>query len=124
MKRCFTNILCADVDRTAQFYQDLLGLTRHYDSDWFVILTHPDLPQLEFGLLQRQHDIVPAEIAAAPAGMVITFVTDDVQTAFETAQHLGADILQEPTDMPYGQRRCLLRDPEGTVVDISAPIAR
>jgi hypothetical protein len=43
MQRCFTNILCADVDGTASFYENLLGMHRHYDSDWFVILSHHDL---------------------------------------------------------------------------------
>jgi uncharacterized glyoxalase superfamily protein PhnB len=34
-----------------------------------------------------------------------------------------ASIIEPPTDMPYGQRRMPVRDPDGTVLDISAPTA-
>jgi predicted enzyme related to lactoylglutathione lyase len=123
MQRCFTNILCADVDRTAGFYEELLGLHRHYTSDWFVILSHHDLPRLEVGLLQRDHAIVPEAVKAAPAGVMVTFVVDHCDAVHDAARAMGAEVLEPPTDMPYGQRRMLLRDPEGTVLDISAPIA-
>jgi predicted enzyme related to lactoylglutathione lyase len=122
MQRCFTNILCADVDGTASFYESLLGLHRHYDSDWFVILSHHDLPGLEFGLLQRNHAIVPDAVKLAPAGVMMTFVVAHCDAVHDTARAIGAKVLEPPTDMPYGQRRMLLRDPEGTVLDISAPI--
>jgi predicted enzyme related to lactoylglutathione lyase len=121
MQRAFTNILSRDVEGTAQFYQQLLGLTRHYDSDWFVILTHPRLPGLEFGILDRTHAIVPTDIAGPPGGVLLTFVVDDVDLVHRTGLDLRADIMQPPTDMPYGQRRLILRDPNGTAVDISAP---
>jgi predicted enzyme related to lactoylglutathione lyase len=123
MQRCFTNILCADVDRTASFYEELLGLHRHYDSDWFVILSHHDVPALEFGLLQRDHAIVPEAVRSPPAGVMITFVVAHCDAVYDAARALGADVLERPTDMAYGQRRMLLRDPEGTVLDVSAPIA-
>jgi len=30
----------------------------------------------------------------------------------------GADIVQEPTDQPWGQRDCAVRDPSGNLVRI------
>ena len=123
MNRMFVNILSKDVSACAGFYEELLGMTRHFDSDWFVILTHPNTPGLEFGVLQRDNEIVPASVRAAPQGVVVTFVVDDVQAVFEKARALGARVIQEPTEMFYGQTRLLLADPEGTVVDVSAPTA-
>ena len=123
MERQFTNILCADVNATADFYQTVLGMRRHFDSDWFVILTHNDIDGLEYGLLQKDHDIVPAEIRAAPAGIIVTFVVADCDAVHQKAIAANAKIIEPPTDMPYGQRRMLLRDPEGTVLDVSAPTA-
>jgi predicted enzyme related to lactoylglutathione lyase len=66
---------------------------------------------------------VPDAVKAAPAGVIVTIVVAHCDAIHETARGLGAEVLQPPTDMPYGQRRMLLRDPEGTVLDISAPIA-
>jgi len=121
MRRAFTNLLCADVEQTAKFYQSLLGLKRHGDFGWFIILTHDDMPGYEFGLLQRTHSSVPTGMADAPKGVLLTFVVDDVLEAYERAQKIDAKIVEPPTEMPYGQTRLLLQDPEGTLVDISAP---
>ena len=123
MQRAFTNILCADPAQTAAFYEALLGMTRRADFGWFIILTHPDMPGLEYGLLDRVHEIVPAGAGEQPSGVMVTFVVEDVQAFFERATLMGAEIVERPTDMVYGQRRMVLRDPAGTLVDISAPIA-
>jgi predicted enzyme related to lactoylglutathione lyase len=121
MQRAFTNILCRDPGRTATFYEGLLGMTRHADFGWFVVLSHADMPSLEFGLLDRGHETVPQELAAEPAGVILTFVVEDVHLVHDRAVDMAVEILDGPTDLPYGQRRLLLRDPEGTLIDISSP---
>lgn len=123
MRRAFVNILSATVSDTARFYESLLGMTRHFDSEWFVILTHPDIEGLEYGVLQHDHPTVPPELRQSPAGMIVTFVIDDCNKAYERARAMNAQIVQAPTDMPYGQRRLLVKDPDGTVLDISSPTA-
>ncbi len=123
MKRAFTNILSANVDNTARFYQELLGMSRHFESDWFVILTHTGCPDLEFGILSRENAIVPADIRMPPAGVMLTFVVEDVEVIFTKAKALEATIIEPPTNTPYGQRRILLQDPDGTVVDVSSLMA-
>jgi predicted enzyme related to lactoylglutathione lyase len=55
--------------------------------------------------------------------VMVTFVVDHCDAVHDAARAMGAEVLEPPTDMPYGQRRMLLRDPAGTVLDISAPIA-
>jgi len=122
MNRAFTNILCDDVNQSALFYEGLLEMTRHADFGWFVILTHEKLSGLEFGLLDRQHETVTSEISTTPGGVILTFVIDDVEACYLRAQKMNAQIIAPPTDMPYGQRRLLVRDPVGTVIDVSAPI--
>lgn len=123
IERAFTNILSQDVNKAALFYQGLLGMTRHFDSDWFVVLTHADINDYELGILDRQNELVPGAARAAPQGVFLTFVVKDVEAVFAKATAMGATILEPPTDMAYGQRRLLLRDVDGTVVDISAPTA-
>jgi len=122
MNRAFTNILCSNVEETAQFYQDLLGLKRSGDFGWFVILSHDDMPGFELGVLQRDHETIPDGISSRPGGTILTFVVTDLEEIHARAAVMQALILQEPTDLPYGQRRMMLRDPAGTAVDVSSPI--
>ncbi|MEO1640331.1 MAG: VOC family protein [Pseudomonadota bacterium] len=122
MDRAFTNILTDDVEATARFYQDLLGMMRTGDFGWFVILSHPNLPGMELGILDQDHETVPLDVNVTAGGTILTFVVADVEAVFAKAKGMGATIIDGPSDLPYGQRRLLLRDRAGTVVDASAPI--
>lgn len=53
----------------------------------------------------------PKELPGLPA-QVLCYV-DDVDAHYERAKAAGADILSEPEDQPYGDRRYRVRDPEG-----------
>ena len=44
----------------------------------------------------------------------------DVDSVFETAQNMGLDIVQPPKNEDYGQRRFLMLDPDGLLVDVSS----
>ncbi len=123
MQRAFVNILSDNVAQTAEFYENLLGMTRHFNSDWFIILTHPNINDLEYGILQKDHAIVPVASRSDAGGMIVTFVVEDCDRIYTKAKELGALIVSEPTDMPYGQRRMLLQDPDGVMIDVSAPTA-
>ena len=48
------------------------------------------------------------------------FKTDDLEGTFERVKASGADILEEPTDQPWGVRDCAVRDPSGNLVRIQA----
>ncbi len=77
---------------------------------------------LELGLLQHDHSIIPKTIRSMPTGVIITFVVEDSDVVHQKAMSMKTEIVEEPTDMPYGQRRLLVKDPEGTILDISAII--
>ncbi|MEO1551806.1 MAG: VOC family protein [Pseudomonadota bacterium] len=121
--RAFTNVLCTDLPKSVAFYTALLGLTEHFTSDWFVILTDPDRPGFELGLLTQTSPITPAQALGPAQGVLLTFVVADCDQAHRKATELGADVLEPPQDMFYGQRRMILRDPDGVLLDISAPTA-
>jgi len=122
MQRCFANILTEEVAVTAAFYEELLGLTPRFASDWFVNLADPDNPAFELGILLQTSEIVPVRAQRAPAGVMLTFVVGDCDAVYDRALALKANIVEAPRDMPYGQRRMILRDPAGTFVDISSPV--
>jgi len=60
---------------------------------------------------------VSAAILAASA-LVILLATDDLDGTFERLQASDAEVVQEPTDQPYGVRDCAFRDPAGNLVRI------
>ncbi|HEV2922791.1 MAG TPA: VOC family protein, partial [Solirubrobacteraceae bacterium] len=53
----------------------------------------------------------------------VHFHTDDLDAIFEKLRASGAEIVQEPTDEPWGTRDCAVRDPSGNLVRIDQPPA-
>lgn len=49
---------------------------------------------------------------------IIVLATSDLDATFERLQGTDADIVQEPTEQPYGVRDFAVRDPAGTMVRI------
>lgn len=116
-----TNICSDDLPKSRDFYTKLFDFNVDFDSDWFVHLISKD-KQFELGIIDRTHEIVPTDFQLSPQGFYVTFVVNNADEQFKIAQSEKFDILSEPTDTFYGQRRLLLKDPSGTLVDISSPI--
>ncbi len=119
--RILTNICSTDLIRSRDFYVSLLGLEVKYDSDWYLQLCVADNPEIEYGIIQRDHELVPERFQQAPTGMYVTFVVDDVDDTYQRARELDCPIIQEPCNEFYGQRRFLLTDPDGCLIDICSP---
>jgi uncharacterized glyoxalase superfamily protein PhnB len=60
-------------------------------------------------------------LRAAPPGVVLTVVVDDVDAVHASAVRRGVPVVAPPRDLFYGQRSCLLVDPKGLLVDVSTP---
>ncbi|MGW4644098.1 VOC family protein [Sphaerisporangium sp. NPDC004334] len=48
----------------------------------------------------------------------ILLATPDLDDTFDRVQASGAEVVQEPTEQPYGIRDCAFRDPAGNLVRI------
>jgi len=121
--RAFVSVFSESLPETRDFYVELFGWHVGFDSDWFVHLQAPENAALELGILRRDHEIVPEAFRSAPAGTMITIVVLDVDALHEIAVERGLAIVEPPRDLFYGQRRMLLRDPSGTLVDVSSECA-
>ena len=119
--RILTNICSDNLASSKEFYVGLLGLEVKYDSDWYVQLCVPENPEVEYGLIKRDHELVPNQFQKFPTGMYVTFVVPDVEAAYQRALKMGAPIVQEPRNEFYGQRRFLTQDPNGCLLDICSP---
>ncbi len=120
INRILTNLCSHNLQESKEFYTSLFDLRVDFESDWFVHLISEGR-ELELGILQASHELVPEEFRGEPAGMYITFVVDDAMAIYEKAKALGFHIAKEPELTFYGQKRMLLKDPAGVLLDVSSP---
>ncbi|MGB5755392.1 MAG: VOC family protein [Acidimicrobiales bacterium] len=119
-QRAFYSILSSDVARSRDWYVALFGYRVEFDSDWFVNLQDQANPSLELGLMARDNEIVNERLRATPTGGLVTLVVDDVDAIHEAARSRNIEILEPPTNLFYGQRRMLIADPDGQILDVSS----
>lgn len=120
--RLIPNICSTKLVESREFYTRLLDLGVTFDSDWYVQMASAEGSGLELGILRQDHDLIPEAFQNSPQGLYLTFVVDDVDAVYANAQAMNLEIVQPPTDEFYGQRRLLITDPNGLLLDISAPI--
>lgn len=126
LSHCF--ITCHDADEARAFYGDVLGLELRDDVakgpyHW-LNFTPPGQPDIRIVVSNwlspnpADSDQLAALLAKGALNAVV-FSTADVDEAFEKIRASGAEVLQEPTDQPYGVRDCAFRDPSGNMVRIN-----
>lgn len=123
ISRGFPNVVTSQLRATTEWYVQLLGWGTEFESDWFVHLKSPEAPAVELGIIDAEHEIVAGVVEPTGAGALLTFVVEDVDAMYQRAVDLGLDIVEEPRDLFYGQRRMIVRDPNGTAVDVSSECA-
>lgn len=121
IERTMFNVVADDPAALRDFYTTLLAFDVVYESDWYIVLVPRDGPRFELGIIARGAGVTPDAARRPPGGGYLTFVVPEVLRVFEQAKTMDAEIVEPPTDLVYGQRRMLLRDPAGTTVDISSP---
>jgi predicted enzyme related to lactoylglutathione lyase len=131
LSTCF--IAVDDHDKAIAFYRDALGLEVRNDVKFegmrWVTVGAPSQPGVEIVLEPPVADPgatsadkeAAAELLAKGLLRGVIFRTDDVDATFERVRAAGAEVLQEPMDMPYGVRDCAVRDPSGNQLRISQP---
>lgn len=126
-----TFITVDDHDRAVAFYRDVLGLTLAndvaYGGSFWITMTPPDQQDIAIVLEPPGADPNTADsdrtalrelMAKGLLGRTI-FSCDDVDKTFAEIEASGADVVQEPMDMPYGVRDCAFRDPFGNLIRIN-----
>ncbi len=59
-----------------------------------------------------------AEMMAKGTFASVNLATPNVDEFFEKVEATGAEVVQEPTDQPYGVRDCAFRDPSGNLIRV------
>jgi uncharacterized glyoxalase superfamily protein PhnB len=120
----------SDPDASLAFYRDTLGFEVRNDVGqgkmrWITvgppdqpgtsIVLHP--PAADPGVTDDERRTI-AEMMAKGTYAIIVLATPDLDGVFAQLQASGAEVVQEPTEQPYGLRDCAVRDPAGNMVRI------
>jgi catechol 2,3-dioxygenase-like lactoylglutathione lyase family enzyme len=119
-----------DPDASLAFYRDTLGFEVRQDVGkgtmrWITvgpadqpgtsILLAP--PAVDPGITEDERRTIAEMMAKGTYGWIL-LATKDLDGTFDRVQARDAEVVQEPTEQPYGVRDCAFRDPAGNLVRI------
>jgi catechol 2,3-dioxygenase-like lactoylglutathione lyase family enzyme len=120
-----------DPEASLGFYRDILGFevrndVGRGDMRWITV-GPPGQPETSIvlappgadpGITDDERRTIAEMMAKGTFGIVL-LATPDVDGTFAKLQAGGAEVVQEPTDQPWGVRDCAFRDPSGNMVRIN-----
>ncbi|MEV6161384.1 VOC family protein [Streptomyces sp. NPDC052052] len=119
-----------DPDASLAFYRDALGFEVRSDVGqgamrWITvgpagqpstsILLAP--PATDPGITEGERRTITEMMAKGTYGWIL-LATPDLDGTFEQVRAADAEVVQEPTEQPYGIRDCAFRDPAGNLIRI------
>ncbi len=120
-----------DPEASLGFYRDALGFEVRNDvgyngMHWITVgpADQPDTsivlypPAATPGTTEDERRTI-AEMMAKGTFASINLATPDLDDTFERLVAGGAEVVQEPTEQPYGVRDCAFRDPAGNLLRIN-----
>lgn len=119
-------VITDDITRLVGFYEHVTGLTAAWATPDFAEIATPAFT-LAIGSTRTVAIFGPGTARpAANHSVIIEFLVDDVNAEYARLQQhrdeVPVEFVNEPTDMPWGNRSLLVRDPDGTLVNIFAPV--
>jgi uncharacterized glyoxalase superfamily protein PhnB len=119
-----------DPDASLAFYRDTLGFEVRNDvgyngMHWITVgpTDQPGIsivltpPAIDPGITEDERRTI-VEMMAKGTYAAMNLATKDLDGTFDQLQASGAEVVQEPTEQPYGIRDCAFRDPAGNLIRI------
>jgi catechol 2,3-dioxygenase-like lactoylglutathione lyase family enzyme len=120
----------SDPDASLAFYRDTLGFEVRNDVGYggmrWITVGPPEQPGTSVvlyppeaapGVTDDERRTI-AEMMAKGTYASINLATPDLDGIFSRLQSGDAEVVQEPTEQPYGVRDCAFRDPAGNLIRI------
>jgi len=118
-----------DPDASLAFYRDTLGFEVRNDvgyqgmrwitvgpvdqPDTSIVLHPPAIP----GITDDERRTI-LELMAKGSYFGVNLATPDLDDLFERLEASGTEVVQEPTEQPYGVRDAAFRDPAGNMIRV------
>jgi uncharacterized glyoxalase superfamily protein PhnB len=119
-----------DPEASLAFYRDTLGFEVRTDVEYagmhWITVGPADQPGTSIvlyppgatpGITDEERGTI-SEMMAKGTYASINLATQDLDDTFDRLQAGDAEVVQEPTDQPYGIRDCSFRDPAGNLIRI------
>ena len=129
LKFGYTIIYVSSVEETLEFYNRAFGFeTKNIleSKDWGELSTGNTTIAFathKMGDINLEGKYHKADLNDMPFGFELSFLTDDVKSAFKRAVEAGAIPIREPGEKPWGQVVCYVRSLDGTVIEIATPLS-
>lgn len=119
-----------DPDASVAFFRDALGFEVRTDvgsgTMRWITVGPPSQPETSIllgppapdpGVTDAEREMISAMMAKGTYGWIL-LATPDLDATFARVEASGAEVVQEPTEQPYGIRDCAFRDPAGNLIRI------
>lgn len=115
-------IITDDVVRLVAFYEQVTGTTATWGNEIFAELSTASGTLAIAGTPTVRLLGPGAAESRANRSVIIEYLVDDVDAAYEKLRDVVEDVVAEPTTMPWGNRSFLFRDPDGNLVNLFTPV--
>ena len=107
------------LERSREFFVSVFGMQVVFEASWVAMLSHVEGGSISLGLMSSDHPSSPPGPEVFDGrGLIFTLQVDDARLLNDRLVAAGAPITYPLTDAPWGQRRFMVTDPSGIVVDI------
>ncbi|GGF27789.1 VOC family protein [Subtercola lobariae] len=116
-----TRIFTDNVDDLIAFYEAVTGIASRRLHPLFGVLETP-LGTLAIASTQTVSLLGDgAAEAGANRSVCLDFLVDDVDALVPRLREIVADFVSGPTELPWGNRSLLFRDPDGNLINFFTP---
>ncbi|MGN6302971.1 MAG: VOC family protein [Angustibacter sp.] len=116
------NLYTSDIEAAVAFYRDVIGFTETFRTPREGTPAHVELTlggfTLGLGSVPAAKAVHGVDATPGAPTMALVVWTDDVDAAFAQVTAAGAPVVQEPHDSGNGNRNALVRDRDGTLVEL------
>lgn len=117
--RLLPNICTDKMEETRDFYMGLLGFVVGFEHEgWYIQMASPTNPQLQVGIMRRDHEFTPKAFQHQAQGVIISVQVEDVDVAYAEVRERGFEIAHQLCDESFGMRRFMVADPNGLLVNM------
>lgn len=114
INRAVPNIRSDSPAETRDFFVDLLGFEVAMDMGWVMTLASPSNPSVQISVMANDDMSAPGISVEVP----------DVDAIHAKVVEQGIEIAYPLRDEEWGVRRFMLRDPNGTIINVLSHLPR
>lgn len=121
----YTILYVADVAASLTFYETAFGLTRgflHDGGDYGELVTGETKLAFSSQALMRELGKTPGQADPKSPVFEIAFEVEDVSAALSQAVSVGATLVQDVREEPWGQVTSYVSDPDGYLIELCSAV--